>query len=52
MNDFESQINNIIIFKDRSEYNLKDELHTLDVSYIFLLIKLDQYFYFCKIYTL
>lgn len=32
INDVESQINNAIVFNDRSNYNLKDELKSLDVS--------------------
>lgn len=36
INDFESQINNTIVFNDRSEYNLKNELKTIDVSYIYI----------------
>lgn len=32
ISDFESKINNTIVFNDRSEYNLKEELKTIDVS--------------------
>lgn len=32
ISDFESKINNTIVFNDRSEHNLKEELKTIDVS--------------------
>jgi len=44
MNEFETKINNSIVFNDRSEYNLKEELKHIDVSdniiQLFLYLKL------------